>query len=282
MAAPVITTIDPVSGPIGEVIPFHIVGTDLGSAAVTGPAGVTIAVSSNTATDIIGTITLDSALALGTFQITVTTAGGSTQTDFVALAAVPTNPTGFVMTKGGIDPTVGSVDFTDPTHIVTAQGMGYVDLTHGQQSTYLFCTIAHVQVPDGYTVIGVKVIVDLNASVANTMHLASIKLIKGSVLTGNEKTQFNDGTGFMPTAPALKEAGAYNDMWGATLTPADVRADGFGVAISFKNDHASAKARLNVFGTRGVTIQVFAQATGQGNTNWTGVSVNAATRRGGR
>lgn len=288
MAAPVITTLAPASGPAGTIVPYRIVGTDLDSVIVptsvnVSGTGVTASIDSNTATLITGKFTIAAGAAQTARTVSVTTDGGTSNTKpLTVLAAVPANPNGFQPATLANDATVGTIDWSDPTFIGTASKMAYADLAAGEQTHYLFATNAGIKVPDGYTVVGVKVTFDLNASIANAGLLIGVQLLKAGSLTGNAKNAFADGSGILPVAPAIKTAGSNSDMWGATLTPANVRNSGFGVALTLKNDHATDPARVNIFGANGIKINVYATSPGQGNTNWMGVTEVAATRRGGK
>jgi hypothetical protein len=57
----------------------------------------------------------------------------------------------------------------------------------------------------------------------------SVKLVKGGSITGNEKA---DNTNYWPTAFTYKSYGGNGDLWGATLTPADINSSNFGVVFS--------------------------------------------------
>lgn len=62
----------------------------------------------------------------------------------------------------------------------------------------------------------------------------SIKLVKGGVVTGNDKST---GAALPQNSPDVyRSYGGALDMWGATLTPADVNASNFGVGVSYAGD----------------------------------------------
>lgn len=58
---------------------------------------------------------------------------------------------------------------------------------------------------------------------------SSVKLVKAGSVAGNN---YADATVQWPSADAVKSYGGANDMWGTTLTPADVNDPAFGVAVS--------------------------------------------------
>ena len=103
-------------------------------------------------------------------------------------------------------------------------------------SDYINVTNLGLSVPSANSICGVAVTINrqtfaLLALGASTASDNSIKLIKGGAIVGTEHA----ATGVAwPTSLGAATYGNSSDLWGTTLTPADVNASNFGVAISTK------------------------------------------------
>jgi hypothetical protein len=103
-------------------------------------------------------------------------------------------------------------------------------------SDYINVTNLGLSVPSANTICGVAVTINrqtfaLLALGASTVSDNSIKLIKAGAMVGTEHA----ATGVAwPTSLGATTYGNSSDLWGTTLTPADVNASNFGVAISTK------------------------------------------------
>ena len=64
-----------------------------------------------------------------------------------------------------------------------------------------------------------------------SIKFSSVKLVKGGVITGDEKS-----TGAFTTTDTVYAFGGATDLWGLALTPADVNGSTFGVAVSMIGD----------------------------------------------
>ena len=101
---------------------------------------------------------------------------------------------------------------------------------------YLNVTNLGLSVPSSNTICGVEVTVSrrnfaLLTLGSSTVKDRSILLIKNGVRLGTDHAATSTS---WPTTTAAASYGSSGDLWGTTLTPADVNASNFGVAISAK------------------------------------------------
>ena len=98
-------------------------------------------------------------------------------------------------------------------------------------------------VPSHATINGVTVEIERRKSNGTeTVIDSSVRLIKGGTPTGDNKA---DGVNDWPTADAYKTYGGSADLWGSTLTPADVNASGFGVSLVAAFDQHDVTAEVD-------------------------------------
>src|SRR5205085_9457806 len=89
-AAPTLTSIAPVAGNAGVTVPVVLTGTNLSGATVNAIAGVTVTVTSTTATQVNASFAIAANAAVGARNVTVTTTGGtSNAVTFTVNAAAP-------------------------------------------------------------------------------------------------------------------------------------------------------------------------------------------------
>jgi hypothetical protein len=98
----------------------------------------------------------------------------------------------------------------------------------GQGGRYLKATGHQLSVPPDATITGVQVRVKRGATVSLSMTDLSVRLVKGGAIQGSELADASN----WPTTPAYASYGGNGQMWGLTLTPADVNASNFGAAIA--------------------------------------------------
>ena len=106
----------------------------------------------------------------------------------------------------------------------------YATATHsGNDLTErLKLTSYYFSVPSDATIVGVEAEIELNHDYG-TLVMDEVKLVVGGSVTGNNKTAtFTVGGGTDETATA----GGATDMWGTSLTPAQVNANNFGIVIA--------------------------------------------------
>jgi hypothetical protein len=178
----------------------------------------------------------------------LTAAAGATRYDTVfAVATSAAQPSSVKFPgTGADDATVGTIAWTNPGNI-TALDASTADatLSFGQTSHYLKATNFGFAIPAGATITGVLV-THLLGSLGSTIVKNSIKLVKGGVISGSEGTT-NSSTSF----------GGATDMWGLSLTSADINAANFGVVYSgFGRYVGSSTLKLDA-----VTITVYYTTT---------------------
>lgn len=99
------------------------------------------------------------------------------------------------------------------------------------------------EVPDHHIINGIEVYVESNeASTGNTVVLESLRLVVGGVIQGDDKAA---GQVLTNRDESIK-GGSPTDKFGLALTPALVRATGFGVAVAFEHTVGAAPSLTNV------------------------------------
>lgn len=103
----------------------------------------------------------------------------------------------------------------------------------GETSYYLQCTqFDFSAIPDGAQINGIELSFKrLNTGSADAFDL-TIKLVKNGTITGNNKSV---GATWSVAEETVTFGGA-SDLWGVSLTAADVKASNFGVAIQIEKD----------------------------------------------
>ncbi|WP_166380446.1 sialidase family protein [Catellatospora methionotrophica] len=196
-----------------------------------------------TATNGAGANTASSAV---TAVVTASGSGGATP---------PTAPGTIVSATG-----IGTVAWTGPADARTPNDVWAYAALAGSTSNYLKLTNFGLAVPSGATVSGVTVAVERRASgSAGDLRDASIKLVKAGTIVGTEHA----ATGVTwPTSDAVAVYGSASDLWGTTLTQADVVNSGFGVVLAVQNvDSDGAFAKVDA-----VTVTVTYTTGGGGPT----------------
>jgi hypothetical protein len=130
---------------------------------------------------------------------------------------------------------IGTVAWVNPGN-AKASDNAYATATFPEpggaaESHYLLLKKFAFAIPAEAEVTGVTVSVERHGTTggsASTVADNYIKLVKGGVIGGKTK-----GLAYTwPSADTVQLYGGSTDLWGNTLTPADVNAEGFGVAIS--------------------------------------------------
>jgi hypothetical protein len=102
-------------------------------------------------------------------------------------------------------------------------------------SNYLAVTNFGFALPAGATILGVLVEIErYSNAVEGYAQDKSVKLIKGGAIQGTEKASASN----WPSSDAYASYGGSADLWGLTLTEADVEASTFGVGIAVKGSNA--------------------------------------------
>jgi trimeric autotransporter adhesin len=138
--------------------------------------------------------------------------------------------TGWTFTSGSLGTAVGSTDNNYAIFNTTTQAYLYI-------TNFGFTT---TDVPDGSTIRDITVIIEGNGTSATVAERQlRVALTKtGSAVVGTAKSDAT--TQLYQTSDRELVLGGTNDLWGTTLTPAEIRAAGFGVAISDSNTTANA------------------------------------------
>jgi hypothetical protein len=97
-------------------------------------------------------------------------------------------------------------------------------------------------IPSYHTILGVSVRIKKKASVATQVKDVVVKILKAGAPVGTNKA---DTTNFWGTVLADAIYGGAADLWGTTLTPADVNAAGFGIVISANRASGSVVASVD-------------------------------------
>jgi len=128
------------------------------------------------------------------------------------------------------DATVGTIAWTNPSNASASDNIyATASLLATQITHYLKSTNFGFAIPTDATVIGVTVDIERSQTgVGAAVNDSSVKLVKGGTISGNEKAT---GTTY-PTTDAYATYGSASDLWGLTLTPADINLSTFGVVIA--------------------------------------------------
>ena len=133
---------------------------------------------------------------------------------------------------GTNDAGVGSAAWDNPSRIVSSNTSYAIVYGAGDRtSNYLKATNFGFSVPSGATIDGVKVEIEKRATMdysTGYIRDVEVKLIKGGTISGDNKG--NTSTNWSLTQSYVTHGGA-TDLWGLSLTDADVNASNFGVSI---------------------------------------------------
>lgn len=134
------------------------------------------------------------------------------------------------------DNTLGVVSITNPSNAqLSDNSYATAVLLLSQISNYLKVTNFGFTIPTDATITGITVSIERSSNTLNGTHDDSIRLVKGDVISGNDKATAAQ----WPTSDAVATYGSSTDLWGLTLTPADINLSTFGVVIAAIADLAS-------------------------------------------
>jgi len=126
----------------------------------------------------------------------------------------------------------GHDNWLSPTNIYASDdARAYVGLQLDELTDYLWATTFGFTIPAGATIDGVKVYIERRSNRATAIRDDIVQLIKAGSRQGNNKAS---GTAW-PTTDAYASYGGAADMWGLSLTPAQVNASNFGVVLTAYN-----------------------------------------------
>jgi len=146
----------------------------------------------------------------------------------------PNSGTTFVNDSG-----VGSYDWSNPGNAQYSDDI-YAVATGNGDSHYLKATGFGFSIPVEAKITGIVVEVEGHIAIGwptNPDNLDYIRLVKGGTIQGINVRN----TSYWTLTDQYFSQGGYTNLWGLTLTPADVNASNFGVAVSisiYENDTA--------------------------------------------
>jgi hypothetical protein len=138
----------------------------------------------------------------------------------------PLSSTKFAGT-GADDASIGTSTWNNPGNITAADSVvttaGFPGI--GAISHYLRASNFGFAIPGTATITGISV--DIWRTCGGVVHDNAVKLVKGGVISGNDKSTATNWNG-----QGLVTYGSQGDLWGLTLTPTDVNDSTFGFALS--------------------------------------------------
>src|SRR3989344_5133946 len=158
-----------------------------------------------------------------------------------ATASTPT-----IAGTGANDATVGTQAWGTPDEITVTGGGDdgvYADtgvMAKSEVSEYLKATNFGFAIPDGSTILGIKVEIDRkegNTQAAGGVKDSEVKIVKADATIG--VTNKADTTNFWPTTEAVATYGSVSDLWGESWTSANINDADFGVVLSAINTKVS-------------------------------------------
>lgn len=127
------------------------------------------------------------------------------------------------------DSLLGLIAMSNPTNAQLSDD-AYVTavLALGQTSQYLKATGFNFTIPLDAMITGITVEVERSATALSALSDSSVRLVQGGVISGDNKA----AAGTWPTTDTYQTYGSATDLWGLSLTPADINASNFGVVFS--------------------------------------------------
>lgn len=155
--------------------------------------------------------------------------------EFAISGMVPASTTGSI---ADASPSAAEgTDWTDPTNVFTSNN-AYATYALAQNATSnaLIVQGFEFDVPDSATILGVSVSIERSKTGAGVVTDTTVTLLKAGVASGTPATDIAD----WPAADGVLTEGSATDLWGTTLTPADVNDAGFGFSIVASEDNTDA------------------------------------------
>ena len=175
------------------------------------------------------------------------------------------------------DATVGTVAWTTPDNAKVSDNIYTTAVmtvnVNNHPSHYLVATNFGFSIPTGATINGILVEFERYKN-AGGITDNIVKLVKGGVISGNDKANtladaWGAGSGNERYDP-YPSSGASTDLWGLTLTPSDINASNFGVAISAEYTGGTTGTAL----VDHIRITVYYTPLTSGNNNLIALGVN--------
>lgn len=186
------------------------------------------------------------------------------------------------------DNSIGVAAWTGLTNIASSNNVdATVTNSPGDISQYLKQTNYPFSIPAGSIILGIEVYIEHRANGNGSTEDYAVYLVKGGVISGNNKAV----AGSWPGSDTGRTYGGPTDLWGLTLTRADVLASDFGCVIATqetedKSDNDTARidvSTIRVYYTPGLatvspvstTLTVVTQtATFRANATVSPLSIN--------
>ncbi|UAY52835.1 hypothetical protein [Ferruginibacter albus] len=132
---------------------------------------------------------------------------------------------------------IGSVSWSNPGNVISNDNSyATATVTSSSASHYLQATNYGFTIPTEATIKGITVTVGrFGSSSSSGIIDNSIKLIKAGSIVGSSLAS----TSTWSTSEAVATYGGATNLWGNTLTPADINSSNFGVALSVKTNSSS-------------------------------------------
>lgn len=160
-------------------------------------------------------------------QIVAYTSGQDTSFRYTIYSVgglVTENPTNFPGVVSNAS-SVGVIPWDNPSVAVVEDAVTTsIDTT--LQTYYLKANDFGFNIPLGAVIDGIEV--EWKKKGSDKAKDASVKIVKGGIIQGNEKAQESA----WPTNLSYSRYGADNDLWGAAFAPEDINSSGFGAALS--------------------------------------------------
>lgn len=140
---------------------------------------------------------------------------------------------------GADDDSVGTITWNNPTNIEAADGVYTEAPINAHADThYLVATDFGFTIPDGSTISGVTLIINRYNSRATAYDVwdAVVSLLKAGTISGDNKA---DLVTAWPGSFASKSYGGVSNLWGLSLTSADINASNFGAVLQVHGHGAS-------------------------------------------
>ncbi|MBL0357018.1 MAG: Ig-like domain-containing protein [Chitinophagaceae bacterium] len=196
--------------------------------------------------------------------VTICQGGAGSLTSAAACAAgIPgtagPNYAGTGATSGGPD-----IAWSNPGNIVSNNNSYALanNLDNGDLSEGLIATNFGFAIPAGATITGVQVTIGRFGENTNTFTDNSVLLVVGGTTTGSNRAL----AGFWPTTETPANYGTASDLWGTTLTPAQVNANNFGASLVVQSSNGNNRDASVDY----ITITI--SYTTPGSLNWYTVS----------
>ena len=157
--------------------------------------------------------------------------------------------------------TASGTSWTNPGNAKNSDNV-YATYSLGARATSntLNLTNLAVGVPSTAQILGVLVGVERKASSSGYVQMQTIKLIKGGSIVGTDQTSsFGEPT--FGTTDSTDTWGGSSNLWGTTLTAADVNASNFGVSLQVYNSNSGSTITTSI---DQVTVTVYYTADTNG------------------